>query len=69
MPGLPLAAMVLDLLLRTVQPRRLVFSIYGMREGRFFERLPERIRAEDPLLSVCRQLARSAAASRSTATN
>jgi exopolyphosphatase / guanosine-5'-triphosphate,3'-diphosphate pyrophosphatase len=56
-PGLPLAALVLERVVRAVSPSRLVFSIYGMREGQFYKRLPDRLRAEDPLLSVCRQMA------------
>ncbi len=55
--GLPLAALVLDRVMRRIQPKRLAFSIYGMREGQFFKRLPDKLKAEDPLLSVCRQLA------------
>lgn len=57
LPGLPLAALILERVTREVKPSRLVFSIYGMREGQFFRRLPERLRAEDPLLSVCRRMA------------
>ena len=56
-PGLPLAALVLERVVRRVQPRRLVFSIFGMREGQFFKRLPDKLKADDPLLSVFRQLA------------
>jgi exopolyphosphatase / guanosine-5'-triphosphate,3'-diphosphate pyrophosphatase len=55
--GLPLAAMILERVVRAVQPQKLAFSIYGMREGQFFKRLPEKMKSEDPLLSVCRQLA------------
>ena len=55
--GLPLAALVLEKVVRAVQPSRLVFSIYGMREGQFFKRLPDKMKSEDPLLAVCRQLA------------
>ena len=55
--GLPLAALVLERVVRTVQPSRLVFSIFGMREGQFFKRLPDKLKSEDPLLSVFRQLA------------
>jgi exopolyphosphatase/guanosine-5'-triphosphate,3'-diphosphate pyrophosphatase len=54
---LPLAALLLDKVIRVCNPDMLVFSIYGMREGQFFKRLPERLKAEDPLLSVCRQMA------------
>ncbi len=56
--GLPMAALTLERVIRACSPSRLVFSIYGMREGRFFMSLPEDIRHEDPLLSVCRRMAR-----------
>lgn len=55
--NLPLAALTLEKVIRACQPSQLVFSIYGMREGQFFRHLPERLRREDPLLSVCRQMA------------
>jgi len=55
--GLPLAALLLERIITRVDPSRLVFSIYGMREGRFFESLPPTMRSQDPLLSVCRRLA------------
>ena len=55
--NLPLAALLLDRVIRAVNPSNLVFSIYGMREGQFYRRLPERLRQQDPLLSVCRQMA------------
>jgi exopolyphosphatase/guanosine-5'-triphosphate,3'-diphosphate pyrophosphatase len=57
MPGLPLAALILERVMRAVEPSRLVFSIYGMREGQFFHRLPKRMHGEDPLLAVCRRMA------------
>lgn len=55
--GLPLAALILEKVVEAISPDRLVFSIYGMREGQFFRRLPERLRIQDPLLSICRQMA------------
>jgi len=55
--NLPLAALALDKVIRACNPDRLVFSIYGMREGQFYRSLPAALRAEDPLLSVCRHLA------------
>ena len=55
--GLPLAALLLERIIERVIPSRLVFSIYGMREGRFYECLPPALRSQDPLLSVCRRLA------------
>ncbi|CAA7627203.1 Ppx/GppA family phosphatase [Magnetospirillum sp. UT-4] len=54
--NLPLAALLLDKVIRATQPQRLAFSIYGMREGQFYRRLPDRLRTQDPLLWVCRQL-------------
>lgn len=56
-PGLPMAALVLESIIKRIDPSRLVFSIYGMREGRFYETLPPELQAQDPLLSVCRRLA------------
>lgn len=56
-PGLPLAALILERVFRAIGPSRLVFSIYGMREGQFFRRLPESCRVEDPLLAICRRMA------------
>ncbi|MBC7951913.1 MAG: Ppx/GppA family phosphatase [Rhodospirillaceae bacterium] len=55
--NLPLAALLLEKVIRACNPDRLVFSIYGMREGQFYRTLPDRLRAEDPLLSVCRLMA------------
>jgi len=55
--GLPMAALILSRVIRAIGPSRLVFSIYGMREGQFLKRLPDRLKQEDPLLSVCRHMA------------
>ena len=49
---LPFAAITLRRLLRVTGVRRVVFSANGMREGWFMRRLPEDIRAEDPLLAA-----------------
>lgn len=51
--ALPLAAMVLEKLVAAARPARLVFSGFGMREGRMLECLPENIRAQDPLMAGC----------------
>lgn len=55
--NLPLAALLLEKVIRACNPDRLVFSIYGMREGQFFRGLPPELRAEDPLLWMCRRMA------------
>ena len=35
----------------------MLFSAYGLREGLIFDRLPESMKAEDPLIAACRNLA------------
>ena len=58
---LPLAALALERLLRAAAPRRVVFSALGLREGLVHARLPAEVRAEDPLLAACRDIADRAA--------
>lgn len=60
LPALPLAALVLGKILQAVQPSRLIFSVYGLREGEFFRHLPTKVQEEDPLLAACRTMARQA---------
>jgi exopolyphosphatase/guanosine-5'-triphosphate,3'-diphosphate pyrophosphatase len=60
MAALPLAATTLDRLVRAVRPRRVVFSVYGVREGQFMSGLPEDLRSEDPLLASMTVMARQA---------
>lgn len=55
--GLPLAALLLEKVVQAIGPAELVFSIYGMREGQFYRRLPDRLKGQDPLLAICRQWA------------
>lgn len=57
---LPTALVLLDRLVEAAEPETVMFSVYGMREGRFFQSLPAEIQAQDPLISSCRDLARSA---------
>lgn len=54
---LPYAALVLGALIEATNPRALVFSAYGLREGWFIDWLPDKLSAEDPLLAGCRDLA------------
>jgi exopolyphosphatase / guanosine-5'-triphosphate,3'-diphosphate pyrophosphatase len=51
--SLPYAALVLEMLIQKARPRRLVFSGFGMREGRMLSCLPEDIRRQDPLIAGC----------------
>lgn len=55
---LPYAALVMERLLRRVEPAQVVFSAYGLREGLLFDLLSARERREDPLLEACAGVAR-----------
>jgi len=55
---LPFAAVVLRRLLRLTDARRVVFSANGLREGWYLSRMPEAVRAQDPLLAAGRDYAR-----------
>ncbi len=50
---LPYGALVLERLIRRMQPGSVVFSVFGIREGLIYSQLPERERHRDPLLSFC----------------
>jgi exopolyphosphatase/guanosine-5'-triphosphate,3'-diphosphate pyrophosphatase len=54
---LPYAAMLLNRILTAGQPVEIVFSANGLREGCLFDRLPEKQRALDPLLTACTRYA------------
>jgi exopolyphosphatase / guanosine-5'-triphosphate,3'-diphosphate pyrophosphatase len=54
---LPFAAVALRRILRATGVRRVVFSASGLREGWFVQRMPDDIRAQDPLLASGRELA------------
>jgi exopolyphosphatase/guanosine-5'-triphosphate,3'-diphosphate pyrophosphatase len=55
----PFAARVLYRLLRRTQPKRLIFSAYGLREGHLFSLLDEDEQQEDPLLVGAAAMAQS----------
>jgi exopolyphosphatase/guanosine-5'-triphosphate,3'-diphosphate pyrophosphatase len=55
---LPYGAMVLEGVLRRMQARDVVFSVYGIREGLLFSLLSDAERAKDPLLSFALDYAR-----------
>ncbi len=54
---LPFAAVTLRRLLRVTGVRRVVFSASGLREGWFMQRMPARVRRQDPLLAAGQELA------------
>lgn len=54
---LPFGALVLERLLRKMQPRQIEFSVFGIREGLIYSQLSDRERVRDPLLSFCEDYA------------
>lgn len=50
----PLAAEVLDRLIKTFKPKDIAISSYGIREGMLYEQMPQRLRDRDPLIEACR---------------
>lgn len=54
---LPGAAMLLDKILTRTKAAQIIFSASGIREGYLYEMLSPRLRAEDGLISACRELA------------
>ena len=54
----PSGAAVLRALLKAAAPSEVLFSAFGLREGLLFDRLPEAVRALDPLHDACRAIAR-----------
>jgi len=53
----PVAAEILRRIVAAMEPRRIVFSALGLREGHLYELLPERERRQDPLLVACAAVA------------
>lgn len=56
---LPLAALVLERVLRKVQPSSVVFSSHGLREGVFYQLLSEAELKRDPLIVACEELSQT----------
>ncbi|MEQ8666272.1 MAG: Ppx/GppA family phosphatase [Rhodospirillales bacterium] len=50
---LPMAAVVFNVLLDAFAPKSIVFSAFGMREGKMITMIPKRVRAKDPLIAAC----------------
>jgi exopolyphosphatase/guanosine-5'-triphosphate,3'-diphosphate pyrophosphatase len=55
---LPWGALVLERLLKHMEPSEVLFSVFGIREGLLFSLLPEHEKRKDPLLSFCEDYAR-----------
>lgn len=52
----PTAALVLGRLVERLKPVALTISAFGLREGAYYERLPESVRRRDPLIEAARRL-------------
>ena len=63
---LPYGALVLERLLKRLQPSEVDFSVFGIREGLVYSLLSQTERRKDPLLSFCAEYARRARAPPST---
>jgi exopolyphosphatase/guanosine-5'-triphosphate,3'-diphosphate pyrophosphatase len=55
-PLLAYGAVVLEELIRKARPKEVVVSALGVREGFLYERLPENIRRQDPLIAAASDL-------------
>ncbi len=55
---LPFGALVLERLLKKLEPSEVLFSVFGIREGLVYSLLSEAERRKDPLLSFCADYAR-----------
>ena len=49
----PLAAEVLQRLVKTFRPIDIALSSYGIREGMLYEQMPQQLRDRDPLIEAC----------------
>ena len=56
---LPFTALAMVQVLTAVEPKSVVFSAYGLREGLLFDRLSASVQALDPLLEGCARMAES----------
>jgi exopolyphosphatase/guanosine-5'-triphosphate,3'-diphosphate pyrophosphatase len=55
---LPFGALLLNAIVRQMQPSDVIFSAFGVREGMIYRLLSDAERAKDPLLSACEEVAR-----------
>jgi len=55
-PLLAYAALVLEYVIRVAQPKTIVFSTFGVREGLFYEMLPQTERSKDGLICAAQTL-------------
>lgn len=52
----PFAALALGRLVKLLEPSRVSISAFGLREGVLWERMPDALRQQDPLIDACRDI-------------
>jgi exopolyphosphatase / guanosine-5'-triphosphate,3'-diphosphate pyrophosphatase len=55
---LPFGALTLERLLKKMEPKTVMFSVFGIREGLLYSLLSEHERSKDPLMGFCEEYAR-----------
>jgi exopolyphosphatase / guanosine-5'-triphosphate,3'-diphosphate pyrophosphatase len=55
---LPFGALTLERVLKKMEPKTVVFSVFGIREGLLYSLLSEHERSKDPLIGFCEEYAR-----------
>lgn len=55
-PTLPAAVTILEAMIQTLGPRRVIVSAFGLREGLLYRDLDEQTREEDPLLAAALEI-------------
>ena len=55
--AIPFANLLLKRMIELTGVTSVLFSAYGVREGLIFDRLPKKLKVEDPLIAACRNLA------------
>ncbi len=55
---LPYGALLLNAIVRQMQPSDVIFSAFGVREGMLYRLLGDAERAKDPLIAACEEVAR-----------
>ena len=53
----PLAAYILNRVIKKLKPKKLVISGYGLREGLLYQGMSEEVQKQDPLIEACHDIA------------
>ena len=55
-PHLPAAIAILETLIEVLEPRKIIVSAYGLREGLLYADLDERVKRQDPLMAAAYEI-------------